>query len=124
MIGSEKNFVKNEETPSFKEVSYGDITKFVCNLGNNEVGYISATLVSENVYNISGLFVGPSQRGKGISSNLIKLVNSFLDKNHSTGKLINTIQGDAAKLYENNGWKKQEYKSQGAYGGYEYTYNS
>ncbi len=26
--------------------------------------------------------------------------------------------------YENNGWIKGEFKSQGAYGGYEYTYNS
>ena len=111
------------EKPSFEEKRNGDTTRFICNLGTKEVGYISATLTDKNIYDIGGLFVDPLYRGKSISSGLVKLVNGFLERNDALGKLINTIKGEAAGVYENNGWKKGQFKSQDAYGGYEYTYD-
>jgi GNAT superfamily N-acetyltransferase len=114
---------KWEEKKSFDYIRNGDTARFFCKLGIKEVGFISATLVGENTYNIGGLFVDPSKRGQSIASGLVKIVNAFLNKNRSLGKLVNMIQGDAASVYENNGWTKGEFKSHGAYGAYEYTYD-
>ncbi|MBP7006834.1 MAG: GNAT family N-acetyltransferase [Candidatus Pacebacteria bacterium] len=114
---------KIEETINFtEEREQGDV-KFICKLGDNTVGSIVVTKIGENSYNIGALFVDSSQRNKGIGSNLVKKVNYFLQQNKAQGRLINTIHGDSSVIYENNGWTKGEYKSQGAYGGYEYTYN-
>ena len=113
----------NEDTPSFDEIKDGDTVRFTCRSGNKEIGAISATLMDKNIYNIGGLFVDSSKRGQGIGSSLVKLVNAFLERNNSLGKLANTIQGDAAQVYENNNWVKGNFKSQGAYGAYEYIYD-
>ncbi len=114
---------QNEQIPSFSETIEGNTFRFICTLGTKEIGSISATLIEKNIYTVGGLFVDPSKRGQGISSELLKRLNTFLEKNNSLGKLVNTIKGDAASVYENNGWQKGEYRSQGAYGGYEYTYD-
>lgn len=116
--------IHNEQIPSFSEVLEGNTFRFVCTLGTKEIGSISATLIEENTYTVGGLFIDPSKRGQGISSELLKRLNTFLEKNNSLGRLVNTIKGDAAGVYENNGWQRGEYKSQGAYGGYEYTYDA
>lgn len=118
-----KNTEKIEEKPTFDEINEGKTIRFVCRFGNKEAGAISATLVDEDIYDIGGLFVDPSKRGQGIGSELVRLVNSFLERNNSLGKLANTIQGEAAQVYENNGWAKGAFKSQGAYGAYEYIYD-
>ena len=116
--------LKKELTPSFTEIQNEDATKFVCILGEEEVGHISITATENNTYKIGGLFVAPAKRGSGISSRLVKFVNDFLERNKALGVLVNTIQGDAAKVYENNGWVKKDFKSQGAYGAYEYIYDA
>ena len=113
-----------EDVPSFSEIKNRDSTVFICSLGTKKVGSISATLVGINTYSVGGFFVDPSQRGHHVGSELLKLVNKFLERNNSLGKLVNTIRGDAAGTYESNGWKKGEFKSQDAYGGYEYTYDA
>ena len=116
-----KNISKVEK--SFDEIQIGDTTRFICKIDEKEVGVISATLIENNIYNIGGLFVDPSKRSQGIASGLVKLVNVFLEKNKALGKLSNTIHGEAVQVYENNNWVKGSYKSQGAYGAYEYTYD-
>lgn len=124
MLESElKNSKITEQIPDFSEVKEGDTTKFICKLNGKEIGFISASLVNKDTYTVGGLFVDPQNRGKGISSSLVKLVNEFLNKNNSIGKLVNTIKGDAMVVYEKNGWVKGEFKSQDAYGAYEYTYD-
>lgn len=123
MQEGEKDFIKHIEAPSFQEIQEGNSIRIVCKLGEKEIGAVSLNLLEQNLYDVGGMFVDPSKRGKGISSGLVKLVNSFLERNHSIGKLVNTIQGEASRVYENNGWKKGDYKSQGAYGAYEYTYD-
>jgi len=67
-----------QNTPSFSEEKEGDITKFICKLGDKEVGFISATSVDNHTYSVGGLFVDPLQRGKGLGSALVKCVNNFL----------------------------------------------
>jgi GNAT superfamily N-acetyltransferase len=125
MIESELKNIKNpEKIPSFNQVKEGDITRFICYIDGQVVGSVSAKFLADNTYIINGLFVDPKNRGKGISSELIKNVNKFLDVNHALGKLINTIKGDAAAVYENNRWVKGHYKSHDAYGGYEYLYDA
>ena len=120
--------IKNNKDPDkilgFSEVKEGNSIRFTCILDEQEVGSISLTPISDGIYTIGGLFVDPKNRGKGISSQLVKTVNEFLDKNHAVGKLVNTIKGDSAIVYENNKWVKGEFKSQGAYGGYEYIYDA
>jgi GNAT superfamily N-acetyltransferase len=117
------NKTQDEKVPSFSEVKVGDTTRFICVLGTKEAGSITVKLIGQNIYEIAGLFVEPSQRGKGISSGLVKRVNTFLKENNSLGKLVNMIKGEAAQLYENNGWIKGDFKSHGAYGAYEYIYD-
>mgnify|MGYP003432475787 CR=1 FL=1 len=117
-----KNTTK-EELPSIKELRTGEITRFSCTIDSKEVGFVTLTLIDKDVYDISGLFVGPSERGQGISTKLLKSVNNFLEKNNALGKLVNTIKGDTANLYEKNNWVKGDYSSHGAYGAYEYTYD-
>ncbi|MES2023761.1 MAG: GNAT family N-acetyltransferase [Patescibacteria group bacterium] len=119
----ENEFVIDKKTPSFSEIKDGNTTKFICSFGSKEVGVVSATLVDKNTYEIGGFFVEPSQRGSGIGSSLVKLVNAFLKKNNSLGKLINTIKGDTAGIYESNNWVQGSFKSHGAYGAYEYIYD-
>jgi len=110
-----------ENTYEEKELENG--LRFVCQNSLGEiVGSVTLTRIKEDFYDVGGLYVDPSERGRGISSDLIKMVNIFLDSSRSKGRLINTIRGDAASVYENNGWRKGEYKSDGVYGGYEYTY--
>jgi hypothetical protein len=69
-------------------------------------------------------FVDSSERGRGIGRSILQMVNGFLDREKSKGTLINMARGDSEAIYANNGWVKTEFKSQGAYGGYEYVYDT
>ena len=115
--------VSVKDKPRFSETVSGETTRFACSIDDKEVGSISATLVGENTYNVGGLFVDPAERGQGISSQLVKLVNSFLKENKALGQLVNTVKGEVAVVYERNGWTRGDYKSHGAYGAYEYHYD-
>jgi GNAT superfamily N-acetyltransferase len=113
-----------ERVVTFNEFRDEYQVKIVCEINGKEIGFVRLTQTQPDAYMVGGLFVDQSERGNGISSELIKLVNSFLEKNKSQGKLLNTIKGDSAVVYENNGWVKGEYKSQNAYGAYEYLYDA
>ena len=123
MEGNKLKNSQSEIVPSFNEVINGDTTRFSCNFGTKEVGVISVTLAGEKIYDIGGLFVDPLYRDQDISSTLVKNVNAFLIRNHSVGKLVNIIHREAAKVYEDNGWVKGEFKSHNTYGAHEYTFD-
>lgn len=112
------------ETPSINEIREGNTVRFECRNGETLVGAISLTQNGFRSYDVSGLFVDPSERGRGIGRSILQMVNGFLDREKSKGTLINMAHGDSEAIYANNGWVKTEFKSQGAYGGYEYVYDA
>lgn len=101
----------------------GNVTKFICKIGEDQIGSISVTWIGDHMYSVGGAFVDPRMRGRGISSNLIKKVNQFLEENNSLGILFNTIIGLSASVYENNGRKRWKFESHWAYGAYQYTFD-
>lgn len=107
-----------------KEEFIGQDIRFSFIKAGKEIGSITANKISEQEYEIGGLFVDPAIRGEGIGTNLVKAVNGFLKRNNAKGILVNTIKGEASIIYERNGWLKSEFKSQGAYGGYEYVFDA
>ena len=48
--------LQDRNIPSFSEITDGSTIRFVCNLGTKKVGFISATLIGENVYDVGGFF--------------------------------------------------------------------
>lgn len=112
-VGAEYPVVQSEE---------GDSVHFSLESEGETFGKITATKMSDGIYDVGGLFVNPANRGTGLGSALVRRLNAFLDASNAKARLVNTIRGDAAVVYEQNGWKKGDYKSHGAYGAYEYTY--
>lgn len=106
------------------EIQENNLTRFIYEKDGEKVGSVCATLIGNKKYDISGLFVDPTKRGQGIASGLIKTINTFLQDKKSMGVLVNMALGDASNVYENNGWKKGEYKSDGQHGGYEFTFDA
>lgn len=104
-----------------QEIVTGDDVRFESREGDEILGSVVATKKG-NYYEIGGLFVNPKYRGQHKASELIKSVNDFLQRNKVEGRLINTIQGESSIVYKNNGWVRGEYKSKGAYGGWEYIF--
>ena len=100
----------------------GDSIHFSLESGSETLGKITATKTADGVYDVGGLFVNPANRGTGLGSALVLRLNAFLDASGSKARLVNTVQGEAAVIYERNGWKTGAYKSHGGYGAYEYTY--
>jgi len=107
----------------FSETQEGDTFRFSCEREGKKIAAASATLIGDNLYDIGGVFVDPSRRNEGVGSSLLKQVNEFLRRKKARGRLVNTAQGDSARLYESSGWKRGQHASQGAYGGYEYTFD-
>jgi GNAT superfamily N-acetyltransferase len=109
---------------NINEIYDGETIRFEYKDGESVVGTISLTPNGPKSYDVSGFFVDPSERGKGIGSMILQIVMHFLNNEKAKGTLINMVHGDSGVIYTNNGWIKTEYKSQGAYGGYEYVYDA
>lgn len=123
MKSLEKNPV-DRPVSAIQEIQEDNLTRFIYEENGERVGSVCATLIENKKYDISGLFVDPTKRGQGIASSLIKNVNAFLQRENAVGILINMASGDAANVYESNGWRKGEYKSDGEHGGCEFTYDA
>lgn len=109
--------------PVIQEITEDNSTKIICRLNGETAGSVSANLIGPKKYMVTALFVDPSKRNQGIGSLLIKNVNEFLERKKSEGILVNMAK-DAGNIYRNNGWKEGLYKTHGAYGGYEFTYDA
>jgi GNAT superfamily N-acetyltransferase len=112
------------EFPNIHEIREGEDIRFEYKEDESVLGRISLTLRGPKSYDVGGLFVDPAARGRGVGSSILQKVKNFLDVEKAKGTLVNMVQGDAASIYTNNGWTKTEYKSHGAYGGYQYVYDA
>jgi GNAT superfamily N-acetyltransferase len=87
---------------------------WLCEVDGEAVGFSVAFLRDASIW---ALFVKPGYEGRGIGTRLLKLATSWLfDMGASSISLSTDANTRADRMYESQGWKRGEIKSDGEVG--------
>lgn len=99
-------------TPEMYEAYLSVLGKgWLCEVGGEVVGFSVASLRDASIW---ALFVKPGHEGRGIGTGLLKLATGWLfDMGASSISLSTGANTRADRVYESQGWKRSEIKSDG-----------